>query len=128
MESAGGPQWPAAWLRTALPTAILAVLAGGERHGYTLATELEGRGFGRPRGGSLYPLLGRLEEDGLIASTWESSETGPGRRTYRLTAQGAAQLDQERAQWAALVTALTADAATEHDDGPVTTGAQGEGP
>ena len=29
---------------------------------------------------------------------------------------------------AALVTALTADAATEHDDGPVTTGAQGEGP
>lgn len=127
MESAAGQQWPAAWSRTALPTAILAVLRGGPRHGYTLATELEGRGFGRPRGGSLYPLLGRLEEDGLIASTWEPSQTGPGRRTYRLTAQGTARLDQERAQWAALVTALTQDTSTDHDDGPVTTGAQGEG-
>lgn len=120
--------WPTAWSRTALPTAILAVLSAGECHGYLISTELEGRGFGRPRGGSLYPLLGRLEEDGLITSTWQPSDIGPGRRTYRLTAQGAARLDRERAQWAALVTALTADAATEHDDGPVTTGAQGEGP
>lgn len=110
--------WPAAWSRTALPTAILAVLESSARHGYALAAELESRGFGRPRGGSLYPLLGRLEADGLIVSTWEPGGAGPGRRTYSLTPKGSRLLACERSQWAALTAALDGPAAPDHQDGP----------
>lgn len=126
--------WPAAWSRAALPTAILAVLHDAARHGYSLATQLEERGFGRPRGGSLYPLLGRLEEEGLIESTWEPGGAGPGRRSYRLTAKGTLRLEGDRAQWAALTAALGAPTAAhpaahpgpvgpgDHQDGPAAAG------
>lgn len=119
MTGAAEPGWPAAWSRTALPTAILTVLHGSARHGYALATELEARGFGRPRGGSLYPLLGRLEAEGLIGSTWEPGGTGPGRRAYSLTTKGRRQLEWERTQWAALTAALGAHPGDgEHHDTP----------
>lgn len=115
--SAAGDGWPAAWSRTALPTAILTVLDGSSRHGYALATELEARGFGRPRGGSLYPLLGRLEAEGMIGSTWEPGGAGPGRRAYSLTAKGRRQLERERTQWSALAIALSAHPGGGEDHG-----------
>lgn len=121
--------WPAAWSRTALPTAILAVLRDSARHGYALATQLQARGFGRPRGGSLYPLLGRLEDEGLIESTWEPGGSGPGRRAYSLTGKGRQRLEWELGRWAALTAALGAETRTvvhrggpgtgEHHDSPV---------
>lgn len=134
--------WPAAWSRTALPTAILAVLRDSARHGYALATQLQARGFGRPRGGSLYPLLGRLEDEGLIESTWEPGGSGPGRRAYSLTAKGRQRLEWELGRWAALAAALGAHpgdggrrdgpgagASTDvHPDGPVTSATTQEGP
>ena len=127
--SAADEGWPAAWSRTALPTAILAVLQDSARHGYSVATQLEDRGFGRPRGGSLYPLLGRLEDEGLIESTWEPGGAGPGRRAYHLTAKGKRRLAWERTQWAALTAALGAHPATgEHQDGHATAGTTQEGP
>ncbi|MET9669544.1 PadR family transcriptional regulator [Streptomyces sp. NPDC006475] len=87
------------WLRGVLPLAIAAVLADGDRHGYALVQELAARGFGTIRGGALYPVLGRLETDGVVEARWEPGEGGPGRKVYRLTEAGRDRLREESISW-----------------------------
>ncbi|MEU3304521.1 PadR family transcriptional regulator [Streptomyces sp. NPDC006678] len=87
------------WLRGVLPLALAAVLAEGDRHGYALVQELASRGFGTIRGGALYPVLGRLETDGVVEARWEPGEGGPGRKVYRLTDAGRARLREEATSW-----------------------------
>lgn len=101
------PHWPAPWVRAVLPTAVLAALEDGGLHGYAIAQRLAARGLGRPRGGSLYPLLSALEADGAVTASWDQGESGPGRRSYALTTVGAERLAQERAAWSALTDALS---------------------
>ncbi|PYG02132.1 transcriptional regulator, PadR family [Georgenia satyanarayanai] len=107
MTDTNEPRWPAPWVRAALPTAVLASLEDGALHGYGIAQRLATQGLGRPRGGSLYPLLSALEADGAVTASWDQGESGPGRRSYALTADGAERLRRERAAWAALVDALS---------------------
>ena len=102
-------QWPALWVRAAMRTAILACLEAGPLHGYGIALALEAIGFGRPKGGSLYPILEDLKVADAIADEWEPSDGGPGRRVYRLTDDGHARLERERMQWDSLVDALGAE-------------------
>ncbi|WP_298888367.1 PadR family transcriptional regulator [uncultured Serinicoccus sp.] len=99
-------RWPAAWVRAALDLAVLGSLVPGPRHGYALAQELQDRGFGRLRGGSLYPVLARLEEAGHVAAGWVDAGSGPARKDYRLTAEGRAHLAEGLASWADLGEAL----------------------
>ncbi len=54
------PSWPSEWLRGVLDLCVLRVLADGPTYGYAITTELARRGFGTVKGGTLYPLLGRL--------------------------------------------------------------------
>lgn len=110
------PLWPPAWTRAALGTAVLACLEHEDLHGYGIATRLAARGLGRPKGGSLYPLLSALEQDGALQATWSAGDAGPGRRTYRLTDHGRARLHDERRDWARLTAALDAAPAGAHPD------------
>ncbi|MEU6705410.1 PadR family transcriptional regulator [Streptomyces wuyuanensis] len=87
------------WLRGVLPLALAAVLAEGDRHGYALVQELTARGFGTIRGGALYPVLGRLETEGVVEARWEPGDGGPGRKVYRLTDAGRARLAEEATSW-----------------------------
>lgn len=100
------PKWPALWVRAAMRTAILACLEAGPLHGYAIALALEGIGFGRPKGGSLYPILEELKTAGSVVDEWEQSDGGPGRRVYRLTADGRKRLKHERGQWRELADSL----------------------
>ncbi|WP_147916704.1 PadR family transcriptional regulator [Ruania zhangjianzhongii] len=100
------PRWPTPWVRAALGTATLAVLSDGPLHGYGIAVTLAERGFGRPKGGSLYPLLATLEAEGAVTAIWAQGASGPGRKTYALTDAGRARLAQERASWSHLVEEL----------------------
>ena len=52
--------------------------------------------------GMLYPALHRLERLGLIEARWETAGTGRRRKYYTVTAQGRAQLENERRQWEAV--------------------------
>lgn len=97
---------PAPWVRAVLGTGVLAVLADEDLHGYAITERLAQRGLGRPRGGSLYPLLESLQQDGAVEASWTEGEKGPGRRTYRLTEHGRARLLEERAALQGLVDAL----------------------
>lgn len=100
------PRWPTPWLRAALGTATLAVLSESPLHGYGIAVALQERGLGRPKGGSLYPLLATLEAEGAVTAVWAQGASGPGRKTYALTDTGRERLAAERASWAELVDAL----------------------
>lgn len=113
-------EWPLPWVRAALGTAALACLEHEDLHGYAIAERLAERGFGRPKGGSLYPLLSALEESGAVDTAWAQGEKGPGRRTYTLTDAGRARLASERESWAALVHSLAPRSEhVAHDDAPI---------
>ena len=87
------------WLRGVLPLLVLAVLEGGECYGYDLSRQLETAGLGVVKGGTLYPVLARLERDGAVAVRWSEPTSGPARKYYRLTGSGRAQLRQGASSW-----------------------------
>lgn len=90
-----------ALLKGTTPGLALALLAEQPMHGYDLAKEIEARSAGALAlgQGTLYPLLHRLEREGLIVGAWEAPQGGPERRVYRLTADGAAALAGWRSEW-----------------------------
>jgi PadR family transcriptional regulator, regulatory protein PadR len=80
---------------------VLAILSEGESYGYAIIKRVAELSGGRLRwtDGMLYPLLHRLERNGLVKAFWGRSETGRRRKYYRLTRAGEAQLDRQRRQW-----------------------------
>ncbi len=99
--------WPQAWVRASLDLAVMASLTGGGLHGYAIAQSLDARGFGLLKGGSLYPVLNRLEETGDVEAAWTEGRGGPGRREYELTTAGRERLERELASWRQLGETLT---------------------
>lgn len=87
------------WLRGVLDLCVLGLLADDESYGYELVQKLEAAGLGEIRGGTLYPVLLRLQQAGLVAARWRSGESGPARKYYRLTANGRAVLRDTAAEW-----------------------------
>lgn len=68
---------------------VLSSLRGGAKHGYQIALDVEtdSNGLFRFQHGTLYPILHRLEEDGLIQGSW-SKDSGRRRKVYALTQRG----------------------------------------
>lgn len=91
--------WPSEWLRGLLTLAVLRVLADGPTYGYAIATTLEEQGFGAIKGGTLYPLLSRLEAAGHVSTRWEAGDGGPGRKYFALTPGGADEFTRRSARW-----------------------------
>jgi PadR family transcriptional regulator PadR len=87
------------WLRGVLDLTVLALLAEGEAYGYQLTQALERRGLGRIKGGTLYPVLLRLERLELVTSGWREGDAGPARKYYQVTPAGRATLRQEVIAW-----------------------------
>ena len=85
---------------------ILAVLAElrSERYGYTLRKALAQQGMEIDEG-TLYPLLRRLENQGLLASEWRE-EDKRNKRFYRLSAEGKLILKQLSAEWKSINVSL----------------------
>lgn len=104
----------ALWLRGVLDLAVLALLARRERYGYELTSALAGAGLGRITGGTLYPLLARLSDDGLVRGRWRAGTKGPGRKYYESTERGRALLAERAPQWRAFAAAVVALVETDH--------------
>lgn len=79
---------------------VLALLATRERYAVELVDALTGSHALAAGAGTIYPLLSRLREEKLVASTWQESPAGPPRRYYRLTASGRRALEDFRGEWA----------------------------
>ncbi len=88
---------------------VLSILAGGESYGYEILQRvaLLSRGQVAWSDGMLYPVLRRLEAEGLIAGEWRTGETGRRRRYYQLSAKGRRQLEADRASWQAMFGTLS---------------------
>jgi PadR family transcriptional regulator PadR len=97
-------------MRGAGTAAVLQLLAGGEMYGYHIVEPLSVRSQGVLEMGqsTLYPMLYNLEAKGLVVSSNQPGPNGRQRRYYRLTPAGLARLEQDRAQWTALVQGLQA--------------------
>lgn len=91
--------WPGDWMRAALTLCVLAVLAEGEAHGYAISQRLSGAGIGSIKGGTLYPLLSRLEADGQVTASWRQGEAGPGRKVFAITPRGRVALHEQAGKW-----------------------------
>ena len=80
---------------------VLTLLSEKEGYGYDLIQRI--RDLSKEQlewtEGTLYPVLHRLEAEGLIASTWQASEVGRRRKYYRLTPAGQRALETEKRHW-----------------------------
>ena len=88
---------------------VLSILAGGENYGYEILQQVRVLSAGQLAWseGMLYPVLHRLEKDGLIKARWQTADSGRRRKYYRLSAKGKRQLSADRASWLAVHEALT---------------------
>lgn len=94
------------WLKGVLDLLVLTCLTGGESYGYEISKTLASAGLGEIKGGTLYPVLNRLEEAGLAVGEFRAAERGPGRRYYRLTDEGHRALAEQGASWLEFHTAV----------------------
>ena len=88
------------WLRGVLDLAVLATLeSAGTSYGYALIQSLTEARILDLKGGTIYPLLARLEQEGLVSSEWRAGHGGPGRKYFTITATGRDVLSRGAAGW-----------------------------
>jgi len=80
---------------------LLLLLSEKPMYGYELIRELEKRfsGYWKPKTGTIYPALEKLERNNLVTSRIEFREEAPGRKNYALTDKGQLELSQTMAYW-----------------------------
>jgi PadR family transcriptional regulator PadR len=93
-------------LRGVLDLCLLAVMADGAAYGYEMTKRLKERGLSIVGEGSIYPLLGRLEREGLVETFRAASDGGPPRKYYRPSQAGRSALASGVAEWRATRDAL----------------------
>ncbi|WP_169166307.1 PadR family transcriptional regulator [Cellulomonas taurus] len=89
-------------LKGVLPMLVIAALTEAESYGYQLVDRLRAAGLAELTTGTVYPVLNRLEREGRISSRLVPSPSGPARKYYRPTDDGADALRQAAASWSAL--------------------------
>jgi PadR family transcriptional regulator PadR len=89
-------------LRGVLDLCLLAVMAEGPAYGYEMTKRLRARGLSTVGEGSIYPVLGRLERDGLVETHRAASNGGPPRKYYSLSPKGEHALGAGVSEWQAV--------------------------
>jgi PadR family transcriptional regulator PadR len=95
-------------LRGVLDLCLLAVMDEGPAYGYEMTKRLRAHGLSIVSEGSIYPLLGRLEREGLVETYQAASNGGPPRKYYRPSRAGRRALKEGVAEWRAARDALDA--------------------
>lgn len=106
-------QQDAQLIRGALPLLILTLISQDESYGYQLVERLAEPGL-QVTTGLVYPLLNRLERDGLVSSRMVASASGPPRKYFSLTASGQAAKASAEAQWHLVSAAVDETLTKEH--------------
>jgi len=94
------------WLKGVLEPCTLATMSSEPRYGYEIRQILAESGLVDVGGGTLYPVLGRLEDAGLVIAEWRPGEGGPARKYYELTPTGREVLSQITRDWDAFTEAV----------------------
>jgi PadR family transcriptional regulator PadR len=83
---------------------VLALLARGNSYAYEIASKLaHAVGMGE---GTIYPLMRRMQGDGLVKTYLEESPSGPPRKYYQLTDAGRETLASQLAEWRAFTASV----------------------
>jgi DNA-binding PadR family transcriptional regulator len=87
---------------------ILSLLLSGESYGYQILQRVRRVSGGKMKWSSamLYPVLRRMEKEGLVGSEWRVSEENRMRTYYRLTDLGRKEFEIEKARWVNVQSAL----------------------
>jgi PadR family transcriptional regulator PadR len=85
--------------RGSIEYCVLALLESEDRYGFDITRELASAGGLVTSEGTVYPLLTRLRNDGLVDTYWKDSSEGPKRRYYRITKIGRQALESFIEQW-----------------------------
>ena len=97
----------------ALDLCVLALLSRGDGYAYEIASRLATAiDMGE---GTIYPLMRRMQADGLVETYLVESSAGPPRKYYRLTAAGRASFAAQKSAWRSFADAVEAILG-EHDD------------
>jgi PadR family transcriptional regulator PadR len=91
-----------------LELCALNCLQNCEIYGYDLVQTLKEVDGLAMREGTIYPVLARLEEEGLVASERRPSASGPPRRWFRITPAGRRALAEMNEHWGRMVSAIDA--------------------
>ena len=90
----------------ALELCVLALLSQHDSYAYEIAASLaDSIGMGE---GTIYPLMRRLQNDGLVETYLVESSSGPSRKYYRLTETGKASFNSQKAAWTSFSGAVQA--------------------
>ncbi|ROP72566.1 PadR family transcriptional regulator [Curtobacterium sp. PhB115] len=100
------PKQETEMLKGILEGVVLAVLVGRPAHGYEITALLREQGFTDIAEGTIYALLVRVEQRGLVDVEKVPSEKGPPRKVFSLNARGQEQLDDFWAAWSFLADRL----------------------
>ena len=93
-------------LKGILEGIVLAILSGRPAYGYEITAWLRDKGFSDIAEGTVYALLIRIEQRGLVDVEKVPSEKGPPRKVYSLNAHGHTQLDEFWGTWSFLTEQL----------------------
>ena len=95
---------------------VLALVEDRARHGYEIGKLIADRSGGvlKFHIASLYPMLYRLEQKGLIAGRWVEQAGHRRKRYYRITAEGRRVLARQRSKWEEFISALARVAGLRH--------------
>lgn len=86
-------------MKGVLDLCVLGMLRERDAYGYELGQDLEFAGLGPIKGGTLYPVLSRLEEEGFLETFWQASDLGPDRKYYRITPSGIDVVNEMGKAW-----------------------------
>lgn len=83
---------------------VLGVLARGPSYGYEIVRTVNEQADGLLvwQEGTLYPVLHKLEKQGLVRAQWQETQSGRQRKYYYITAAGRSSLRQDVQQWTAV--------------------------
>jgi transcriptional regulator len=97
------------WQGTLSVMVLRTLLTMGEQHGYGIARRIEQIAGGRLsiNYGTLYPALLKLEQEGLISSSWGVSDHNRKAKFYKLTRAGRRQIERDTREWAAVSDIMT---------------------
>ncbi len=93
-------------LKGTLEGIVLAILSGRPAYGYEITAWLRGQGFSDIAEGTVYALLIRIEQRGLVDVQKVPSEKGPPRKVYSLNAHGREYLEEFWRTWSFLAERL----------------------
>ncbi|MCW1928076.1 PadR family transcriptional regulator [Bhargavaea beijingensis] len=86
-------------LKGVLEGCLLAIIGRGETYGYEMVEKLGGYGLTMVSEGSIYPVLLRMQKEGLVMTVMRPSPNGPKRKYYRLTDAGELELEAFKKRW-----------------------------